>query len=98
MGSLTVTSAAGTNVGDTALSTTNVLASGQHYVYKIGNASTAPSIGYHEEPDYTWTEWDGSSEINVGASANGKKATVAVINSGKKAIKSGTVVLAVKTA
>lgn len=98
MGSLTVTSAAGTNVGGTALSTTNVLTSGQHYVYKIGNASTAPSIGYHEEPDYTWTEWDGSSELNVGASANGKKATVAVINASSKAIKSGTVTLAVKTA
>lgn len=96
--SFTVTSAAGTNVGDTALSTTNSLSSGQHYVYKVGNASTAPSIGYREEPDYTWTEWDGSSEINVGASANGKKATIAVVNASKKVVKlSGAVVLAVKT-
>ena len=97
--SITVTSAAGTNVGGTALTTENTLGSGQHYVYKIGNASTAPSIGYREEPDYTWTEWDGSSEINVGTDANGKKATIAVINGSNKVIKlSGAVTLAVKTA
>jgi len=98
VGSITVTSSAGANVGGTTLSTTNSLEAGQHYVYKIGNASTAPTIGYREEPDYTWTEWDGSSELAVGASSNGKKATVAVINSSKKVLKTGTVVLAVKTA
>ncbi|MBR4352710.1 MAG: hypothetical protein IKQ01_06530 [Bacteroidales bacterium] len=98
MGSLTVTSSAGANVGGTALSTTYSLTAGQHFVYKIGTASSAPSIGYHEEPDYTWTEWDGSSEIAVGASANGKKATVAVVNSSRKALMSGVVTLAVKTA
>lgn len=99
LGSLTVGSAAGTNVGGTALTVTgNTLASGQHYVYKIGNTTTAPVIGYMEEADYTWTEWDGSSELAVGASANGKKATVAVVNSGGKAVKSGSCTLAVKTA
>lgn len=98
MGSLTVTSAAGTNVGETALSTTYELTSGQKFVYKVGNASTAPSIGYHEEPDYTWTQWDGTSALNVGAASNGYKATVAVINSSNKAIKSGNVVMTVKTA
>ena len=95
--SITVTSAAGTSVGNTALSTTNSLSSGQHYVYKIGNASTAPSIGYREEADYTWTEWNGSSEIAVGTDANGKKATVAVVNASGKAVKSGICTLAVKT-
>ena len=96
---ITVTSTAGTSVGNTALATTNTLASGQHYVYKVGTASSAPSIGFREEPDYTWTEWDGTSEINVGASANGKKATIVVINGNKKVIKnSGAVTLAVKTA
>lgn len=99
LASITVTSAAGTNVGETALSTTNVLGSGEKYVYKVGSSGSAPSIAYHEEPDYTWTEWDGSSAINVGVAANGKKATVAVINNNGKAIKkSGAVTLAVKTA
>ena len=98
MGSLTVTSTAGTSVGGTKLSTTYTKGSGEHFVYKIGTAQAAPSIGYHEEPDYTWTEWDGTNtEIPVGAGANGKKATVAVVNSSGKALKSGSVTLAVKT-
>lgn len=95
---LTFTSAAGTSVGDTALSTENTLASGQHYVYKVGTSGAAPTIGFREEPDYTWTEWDGSSELALGASANGKKIAVAVINSSKKVIKYGSATLAVKTA
>ena len=98
MGSLVFTSAAGTNVGETALSTENVLASGQHYVYKVGTTTTAPSATYHEAPDYTWTEWDGSSAINVGVDANGKKMTLGVLNAGGKFIKSGNATLAVKTA
>lgn len=98
MGSLTVSSAAGTNVGGTAITKDYTLASGQHFVYKIGTGSTAPSIGYHEEADYTWTEWDGSSEIDVGVSANSKKATFAVVNASNKALMSGSCTLAVKTA
>lgn len=98
MGTFTVSSSAGTNVGGTALSTTNTLGSGEKYVYKVGNASAAPAANYHEAPDYTWTEWDGSSDINVGVSANGKKATLAVIDSNGKFIKSGSVTLVVKTA
>ena len=93
---ITVTSSAGTSVGNTALSTENTLSAGQHYVYKFD--TNAPSIGYREEPDYTWTEWDGSSELAVGTAANGKKATIAVVNSSKKVVKvSGAVTLAVKT-
>lgn len=99
LGSFTVSSSAGTNVGETALSTTNTLAGGQKYVYKVGSSSSAPSVVYNEIPDYTWTEWDGSSPINVGASANGKKATIAVVNGSSRFVKtSGAVTLAVKTA
>ena len=99
MGELTVSSAAGTNVGETVLTVTgNTLASGQKYLYKVGTTQAAPVAVYHEVPDYTWTEWDGASAINVGASANGKKATLTVINSGGKFIKSGSCTLAVKTA
>lgn len=97
MGSLTVSSAAGAAVGKTAITSDHTLASGEHYVYKIGTASSAPSIGYHEEADYTWTEWDGSSQIDVGTAANGKKITIAVVNASNKALMSGNCVLAVKT-
>ena len=94
---LSLTSAAGTNVGGTKITTTNTLGSGQKYVYKVGTAQSAPSIGYHETTDYTWTAWDGSADIAVGADANGKKMTVAVLNSADKAVKSGSVTLTVKT-
>ena len=99
LGEITVTSAAGTNVGGTALTSDYTLGSGQHYVYKVGTSSAAPTIDYGEAPDYSWTEWDGTSEVNVGASANGKKANVVVVNAAGKAVKaSGAVTLAVKTA
>lgn len=93
--SLTISSAAGTNVGGTAITKDYTLASGEHFVYKVGNS--APTIGYREEADYTWTEWDGSSEIAVGASANGKKITIAVVNAQNKALRSGNATLVVKT-
>ena len=96
--SITVNSAAGTNVGGTKLTTTNTLGAGQKYVYKVGTSGAAPTIGYHELADYSWTEWDGTSDIDVGVSANGKKATVAVLNASGKAEKSGSVTLVVKTA
>lgn len=96
LGSLTVTSAAGTNVGGTDIDADYTLTAGQHFVYKVG--TNAPVIGYREEADYTWTEWDGTSEIAVGASNNGKKITVAVVNSQNKALMSGNVTLVVKTA
>lgn len=98
MSSMTVTSAAGTNVGDTDIEVNHTKTAGQHFVYKIGTTTTAPSIGYHEQADYTWTEWNGSSEIAVGASANGKKITIAVVDSSNRAELSGSATLVVKTA
>ena len=95
LGSLTITSAAGTNVGGTKLTSNHTLGSGEHYVYKIG--TNAPSIGFHEPPDYTWTEWDGTSDIDVGTANNGKKVTVALVNGSGKTISSGNVTLVVKT-
>lgn len=91
---MTVGSAVGTNVGETTITTNHSLASGQHYVYKVGTNSTAPTITY---PDYTWTEWDGSSKINVGTSNNGNKITVAVVNNSNVVVKYGSATLVVKT-
>lgn len=96
LGEMTITSAAGTNVGGTKITSDHALASGEHFVYKTGNI--APSIGYHEPPDYTWTEWDGTSDIDVGTANNGKKITVALLNSSGKVISSGNATLVVKTA
>lgn len=95
MGSLEVTSAAGSAVGQTAITVDHTLTSGQKFVYKIGNS--APSVVYNEVPDYSWTEWNGSSALDVGAANNGKKITVAVLSSAGRAIMSGNATLVVKT-
>ena len=95
MGALEVTSAAGSAVGQTAIDTDYSLTSGQKFVYKIGNS--APSVVYNEVPDYTWTQWDGTSALDVGAANNGKKITVAVLSSAGRAIMSGNATLVVKT-
>ena len=95
MGALEVTSAAGTNVGETAITVDYTLTSGQKFVYKTGNS--APSVVYNEVPDYSWTEWNGSSAIDVGTSLNGKKITIAVLSSAGRAIMSGNATLVVKT-
>ena len=97
LGSFTVSSAAGTNVGETAITKNYTLQTGEKFVYKVGTSGQAPAIAYLEKADYTWEEWNGSSAINVGASANGKKATFAVVKGGK-ALMSGSCTLAVKTA
>lgn len=96
--SLTISSAAGTNVGGTKLTKNYTLASGQKFVYKVGTAGAAPSIAYKEKADYTWTQWDGSSDIAVGVDANGKKITVAVVDAYSRAVMSGNTTLVVKTA
>ena len=73
---LAVTSAAGTAAGDTKITVTDyTLPTGAHWVYKVG--TTAPTIGYREIPDYTWTEWDGTSDITA---ATGKKITLAAVS------------------
>ena len=95
LGSLTVSSAAGTNVGGTAITVNHTLTGSEKFVYKFD--TTAPTIGYHEAPDYSWTEWDGSSNIAVGAANNGKKITIALLNSNGKVESSGNATLVVKT-
>lgn len=95
LGELTLTSAAGTNVGGTAITVTPAKASGEKYVWKIGNS--APTIAYNETADYTWTEWV-SGDIAVGAANNGKKITVAILDSNNRCVSSGNITLVVKTA
>ena len=77
LGEITVASAAGTASGDTKITVSNyTLPSGASYVYKVATG-TAPTIGYHVMPDYTWTAWDGTSDITA---ATGKKITIAAVD------------------
>lgn len=75
--SITVASAAGTASGTTKLTISDYTKpAGAQYVYKTASG-TAPTIGYRQTPDFTWTAWDGSADITA---ATGQKITVAAVN------------------
>lgn len=79
LGEITVASAAGTASGTTKLTLSGYTpAQGESYVYKVGTTTTAPTIAYHAMPDYTWTAWDGTSDITA---QTGKKIAVASVSS-----------------
>ena len=86
LASITVASAAGTNTGTTKLTITYTAGEDESYVSKIGQTN-APTIGYYEQPDYTWTAWDGSSDIPA---TNGYKIAVASIDGNGRAVAYGS--------
>lgn len=96
LSSLTVSSSAGTKVGGTVVTVSGYTlpTKGARY-YKVGD--TAPTIAFNAMPDSSWTYWDGTSEIAVGASANNKKITVCMTNRNGRAVASGNTTLTVKT-
>lgn len=90
---IAVQSSAGTASGDTALTLSGYTpGTGESYVYKVG--TTAPTIVYGEKPDYSWTAWDGTSDITA---ATGKKITVASIDAFGKAVAAGSATVTAKT-
>ena len=91
---ITVVSAAGTAAGDTALTLTGYTPGvGESYVYKVATG-TAPTVKYGEVPDYTWTPWDGTSDITA---ATGKKITVVSVDANGKAVAAGSATVTAKT-
>lgn len=82
---ITVESAAGTAVGDTALTLTYTKAADESYMYKVGD--TAPTIGAGEYPNNTWTAWDGDDDITA---ATDKYITVIAVNGAGEAVASGS--------
>lgn len=59
---LVISSAAGTNTGDTKITTGNVLADGHSYVYKVGDNVTTPVLN---QTLVAWSKWDGTSDITA---------------------------------
>ena len=87
LGELTVTSAAGTKSGDTKITVTPALTSGNSYKYKVGENLDVPVKGQNVK---TWTAWDGTSDITA---ATGKEVVIAecdatykVVNAGKATV------------
>ena len=84
---ITVASAAGTNSGYTALTISGYTpAAGESYVVK-DQATNAPTIAYHDVPDYTWNAWDGSSDV---LATNGNKIAVVSLDAEGRAIAYGS--------
>lgn len=86
LGSITVTSEAGTASGDTKITLSGYSPStGEKYVYKFG-ASTAPSVAYGQKLGNTWTEMTSPAQLTPGS--NGK-ITVASVDANGRAQAAG---------
>lgn len=95
LGSVTVTSTAGTAVGDSNIALSGyTLGSGEKYVYKTG--ATAPAVTYGQKLGNTWTEIDSGDDITP--TANHTKITVAAVDANGRAQAAGNATLTVKTA
>lgn len=83
LSALTVTSAAGSTSGKTAITVTPAKASSNIYKYKVGNS--AEGVTYDMDLS-SWSTWDGAAEI---AAATGNVITIAETTSAGKARKAG---------
>lgn len=83
LGSLTVLSQKGVATGDTKLTVTPPISTGNTYVYKTGSNLTLPLYGGDLS---SWTDWDGQRELSL---ANGKDLIIAEVNENKEAKKAG---------
>lgn len=92
---ITVTSAAGSTTGATSITVNVAATGGQKYLYKIG--VTSPTVAYHEIPDYSWSEWDGTSQIKFTTDDNGKRITILIVGASGIALSKGSTTLVVKT-
>ncbi|MPL94041.1 hypothetical protein SDC9_40189 [bioreactor metagenome] len=88
---LTVTSAAGTASGDTAITVSPSLISGNSYRYKVADAPTLPK--YDQKCITGWSVWDGSADITA---ATGKKIVVVEITADGEARGAGMATVTAK--
>lgn len=94
LGSVTVTSTAGTADGDSNIAMSGYsLGTGEKYVYKTG-ASTAPSVTYGQKLGSTWTNIDSGDDITP--AANHTQITVAAVDANGRAQAAGSTTLTVK--
>lgn len=88
--SLTVTSTAGTQAGYTKITVKPSLTSGNSYVYKTSPSNIEPPVVGDDMS--ALTVWDGASEIQ---GENNHKIGIYEVDSNKKAVKFGQVVMVV---
>lgn len=90
LGTLTVTSAAGTTIGTTKLTVSPAKASGNLYKYKTATAATPVIYGQNVQ---SWTAWDGTADITA---TTGQVVTLVECGSDYKAIASGNATVTAK--
>lgn len=81
---LTVSSEAGTESGDTAITVSPAKESGNVYKYKVG--TEAQSVDYGDNVQ-NWSAWDGEADITA---ESGKVITIVEANSSYKAVGAGS--------
>jgi len=92
LGSLTVSSSAGTETGDTKISVTESKENDYNvYKYKVDTNATTVTVGMDVS---AWESWDGSSDITA---ATGKHCTVVEASADCKALKSGDATVTAKS-
>ena len=92
LGTLTLTSVAGSESGKTAISMDETLLSNNNVLkYKVAASATTVTYGMDVK---TWTKWDGESEITATA---GQHVTVVEADQNYKAVRSGDVTATVKS-
>lgn len=87
---LSVTSAAGTNTGDTKITVSPELTSGNSYKYKVADNATMPSVGQSVR---TWSTWDGASDITA---ESGKEIVIVECDASYRAVKAGVATITAK--
>lgn len=92
LGTLTVTSAAGTATGDTKVTISPEKAEGNSYKYKVAEAAVEVKYGQNVK---NWTAWDGSKDITA---ETGKKITVVECDAEFRAVKAGSATVTAKSA
>lgn len=88
---LTVTSAAGSASGKTAITVSETLGVGNSFKYKVGDGLVLPSVGDSCTTGYT--AWNGSDEITA---ATGKTIVIVEVDSDNKAVRVGSAVVTAK--
>ncbi|MEF2640578.1 MAG: phage major capsid protein, partial [Lachnospiraceae bacterium] len=90
LGTLTVSSAAGTATGATKLTITESKGDGNSYKYKVAEAATPVTYGQNVK---NWTAWDGASDITA---ETGKVITVVECDAEYAAVKAGSATVTAK--
>lgn len=91
IGTLTVTSVAGTASGDTKITITPAKEAGNAYYYKVATAETEVTYGQYVGG---WNAWNGTADITA---QTGKVITVVEADAETKAVKAGHATVTAKT-